>query len=134
MNELNNVINLNIPDILKNPNNIAIVGLSNRPERSSYRVGMYIKQAGYNIFPVNLSYDIVMDLKCYNTMDEISEPVDIVNIFRRAKDVLPILKDAIKIQAKVIWMQLGIENQEAAKLAVNSGLKVIMNRCIHTML
>ncbi len=102
MNEIQNVINQNIPDILKNSENIAIVGLSNKTDITSYRVGIYIKQAGYTIFPVNPNYDTVMDLKCYNTLDEIPEPVDIVNIFRRAEYVLPIVKYAIKIQAKVI--------------------------------
>ena len=137
MNKIQNVINQNIPDILKNLKNIAIVGLSNKPDRTSYRVGAYIKQAGFNIFPVNPNYDTVMDLKCYNTLDEILEPVDIVDIFRRAEDVFPIVIDAIKIKAKVFWMQLGIENMEAAKYALDAGLKVIMNRCIkieHTML
>lgn len=130
MNEIQNVINQNIPDILKHSKNIAIVGLSNKPDRTSYRVGAYIKQAGYTIFPVNPTYDTVMNLKCYKTLDEIPEPVDIVNIFRKPEDVLPVVQDAIKIKAKVVWMQLGIENEEAAKLALNAGLKVIMNRCI----
>ena len=130
MNDLQNHINQNIPKILRTAKIIAIVGLSNKPERTSYKVGAHIKQTGYTIFPVNPNYDTVMDLKCYNALNEIPEPVDIVNIFRQSEDVLPIVKDAIKIKAKVIWMQLGIENKEAAKLAIDAGMQVIMNRCI----
>ncbi|MEJ2543177.1 MAG: CoA-binding protein [Calditrichaceae bacterium] len=137
MNEIKNSINKDIPDILKNYKNIAIVGLSDKPDRTSYRVGAYIKKAGYHIIPVNPNYESVMDLKCYNTLEEIPEPVDIVNIFRKSEDVLPVVQDAIKINAKVVWMQLGIVNEEAAKLALDAGLQVIMNRCIkieHSML
>ena len=130
MTEIQNLINKNFPEILKNSKHIAIVGLSNKPERSSYQVGTYMNQAGYTIFPVNPNYDSVMGLKCYNFLTEIVEPVDIVNIFRRSEDVLPIVKEAIKIKAKIIWMQLGIANEEVAKLAIDSGLQVIMNRCI----
>ena len=78
-----------------------------------------------------------MELKCYSNLTEIPEPVDIVNIFRKSEDVLPVVKEAIKIKAKVVWMQLGIENEEAAQLALDARLKVIMNRCIkieHSML
>jgi uncharacterized protein len=137
MNEIKNSINKDIPDILKNYKNIAIVGLSDKPDRTSYRVGAYIKKAGYHIIPVNPNYESVMDLKCYNTLEEIPEPVDIVNIFRKSEDVLSVVQDAIKINAKVVWMQLGIVNEEAAKLALDAGLQVIMNRCIkieHSML
>ena len=137
MNDLQNAINQNIPEILRNSKTIAIVGLSNKPDRTSYRVGAYIKQAGYHIIPVNPNYDTVMELKCHSNLTEIPEPVDIVNIFRKSEDVLPVVKEAIKIKAKVVWMQLGIENEEAAQLALDAGLKVIMNRCIkieHSML
>jgi predicted CoA-binding protein len=137
MSKFQNLINQNIPEILTNSKNIAIVGLSNKPERISYRVGAYVKQAGYKIFPVNPNYDSVLELKCHNSLSEISEPIDIVNIFRRSEDVLPIVEEAIDIKAKVIWMQLGIENEKAAKLAIDSGMQVIMNRCIkieHSMI
>ena len=130
MNDNRNKINHNIPEILNSSKNIAIVGLSNKPDRISYRIGVYLKQAGYHIFPVNPNYDTVMDLKCHSTLDEIPEPIDIVNIFRKSQDVFPVVQDAIKINVKVIWMQLGIENIEAAELALDAGLKVIMNRCI----
>lgn len=137
MNDVQNAVNQNIPDILRNSKNIAIVGLSNKPEKTSYRVGAYIRQAGYHIIPVNPNYDTVMDLKCYSNLIDIPEPVDIVDIFRKSEDVLLVVKDAIKIKAKVVWMQLGIENGKAAQLALDAGLKVIMNRCIkieHAML
>ncbi|MBN1407631.1 MAG: CoA-binding protein, partial [Calditrichaceae bacterium] len=100
MNEAQNIINQNIPDILMRLKNIAIVGLSPKPDKTSYQVGAYIKQAGYNVFPVNPNYDNVMNLKCYNTLKEIPEPVDIVNIFRKSEDVLPVVKEAININAK----------------------------------
>lgn len=130
MNDTLDYANRNIPDILKSMKNIAIVGLSNKPERTSNEVGSYIKKAGYTIFPVNPGYDTVLGEKCYASLTEIPEPVDIVNIFRRSEDIYPIVVEAIKIKAKVIWMQLGIENQKAARLANDAGLKVVMNRCI----
>jgi len=130
MTDIQDKINRNISEILKNYRNIAIVGLSQKPERESHKVGSYIKNAGYKIFPVNPNYDTALGLECYNSLDEIPESIDIVDIFRKSEDVLPVVKEAIKIKAKVIWMQLGIENEEAAKLALDAGLQVVMDHCI----
>ena len=128
--ELQNQVNKNIPELLKDSRHIAVVGLSNKPGRLSYGIGTYLIGAGYTIYPVNPNYDSIMGLTCYKSLDEIAEPIDIVNIFRRSEDVMPIVKDAIKIKTKAIWLQLGIINEQAAKLATDFGLQVIMNRCI----
>lgn len=128
--ELQNQVNKNIPELLKGSRHIAIVGLSNKPGRISYGIGTYLIGAGYTIYPVNPNYESIMGLTCYKSLNEIADPIDIVNIFRRSEDVMPIVKDAIKIKAKAIWLQLGIINEQVAKLAIDFGLQVIMNRCI----
>jgi predicted CoA-binding protein len=125
-----NQINRNIPELLNNSKHIAIVGLSNKPNRISYGVGSYLLQAGFNILPVNPNYDSILGLKCYPNLTEIPHSIDIVNIFRRSENVPSIVEEAISIKPKVIWMQLGIVNEQAAKLAIDSGLQVVMNRCI----
>ncbi|MEJ2055304.1 MAG: CoA-binding protein [Calditrichaceae bacterium] len=130
MTDIDGRINQNIPEILNKSKNIAIVGLSQKPERQSHKVGLYIKNAGYNIFPVNPNYDSVLGLKCYKSLSDIPEPIDIVDIFRKSEDVLPIVQEAVKINAKTIWMQLGIKNEQAAKLALDAGMQVIMDHCI----
>ena len=96
--ELQNQVNKNIPELLKDSRHIAVVGLSNKPGRLSYGIGTYLIGAGYTIYPVNPNYDSIMGLTCYKSLDEIAEPIDIVNIFRRSEDVMPIVKDAIKIK------------------------------------
>jgi predicted CoA-binding protein len=116
--------------ILKSSSTIAIVGVSNNSEKDSYKVMKYLLQKGYEIFPVNPKYDYILETKCYPDLSSIPEPVDIVDIFRRPEHVMPFVEDAIKIRAKVVWMQLGIINQEAANLARVAGLEVIMDHCI----
>ena len=125
-----NQINRNIPELLNNSKHIAIVGLSNKPNRISHGVGSYLLQAGFNILPVNPNYNSVLGLKCYPNLTEIPHSIDIVNIFRRSENVPSIVEEAISIKPKVIWMQLGIVNEQAAKLAIDSGFEVVMNRCI----
>ena len=119
-----------ISKILKKYRNIAVVGLSANQMRISYRVANYMRHQGYNIIPVNPNYDEIFGETCYPSLQEVPEKIEIVNIFRRPEYVLPVVKDAIKTEAKVIWMQLGIINDEAADLAVSEGLDVIMDRCI----
>lgn len=125
-----NQINKNIPEILKSSKNIAVVGISNKPYRDSYTVTRVLMDYGYRIFPVNPNYDEVFGIKCYNSLKEIEEPIDIVDIFRRPDQVMPVVEEAIAIGAKVVWMQLGAENEEAAKKALEAGLQVVMERCI----
>lgn len=124
------ISNETIVHTLKTYRNIAVVGISNNAFRPSYGVAQAMLNNGYNIIPVNPKYDIVFDRKCYNSLLEIEEPVEIVNIFRRSEMVMPVIEEAIQVKAKVIWMQSGIINEQAANKAEEAGLVVIMNRCI----
>ena len=116
--------------ILKENNTIAVVGLSANWYRPSYFAAKYLQEYGYRIIPVNPAYEEVLGEKCYPTLSDIEEPVDVVDVFRRAKDVPPIAEEAVKIGAKVLWLQLGIIHQEAAEKARGAGLDVVMNRCM----
>lgn len=118
-----------IRNILQNTKTIAVVGLSPKPGRPSNQVASYLKAAGYTIIPVNPGQDTLLGLICYPDLKAIPEPVDMVDIFRRPEHVLPVVKEAISIRAKVVWMQSGIINEEAVKLAEEAGLTVIMDRC-----
>ena len=109
---------------------IAVVGLSPNPNRPSNRVGGYLKGNSYTIIPVNPTAETILDEKSYPDLSSIPLGVDVVDIFRKSEDVLPVVEEAIKIGAKVIWMQQGIENEEAAELAKQAGLQVVMNRCM----
>jgi len=116
--------------ILKEKHTIAVVGLSANWHRPSYFAAKYLQDHGYRIIPVNPAYKEVLKEKCYPSLLDISEKVDVVDIFRKPEDVPEIVEDAIRIGAKVVWMQLGIVNEEAAKRARHSGLEVVMNRCM----
>jgi len=109
---------------------IAVVGMSPKPERPSHYVSMYMKEQGYNIIPVNPGHDEIAGIKCYPSLKEISEPVDVVDVFRRPEYILPIAESAINIKAKALWLQDGVINHEAAVLANNSGLIVVMDDCM----
>ncbi len=119
-----------IEKILKECQTIAIVGVSPRPGRPSYRVAHYLKEQGYKVIPVNPTVAEVSGEKSYPSLRDIPEPVDVVDIFRRSEDVPPIVEDAIAIGAKVVWMQEGIVHEEAARRAESAGLKVVMNHCM----
>jgi predicted CoA-binding protein len=116
--------------ILKNSKTIAVVGLSDRPERPSYQVASYLLEQGYRIIPVNPNISEWRGIRVYGSLSEIKEKVDVVDIFRRSEHVPGIVDEAIKIGAKVVWMQLGVANQQAAEKAKAAGLKVVMNRCM----
>ena len=109
---------------------IAVVGLSPKWNRPSHFAAKYMKEHGYKIIPVNPGYDEILGEKSYKSLLDIPEPVDIVDIFRRSKDVPPIVDQAIEIGAKVVWMQLTVVNEEAAQKARDAGLEVVMNRCV----
>jgi len=117
--------------LLRQSKTIAIVGLSPKEARPSNMVARYLIDAGFNVIPVNPGQEEILGLKCYAKLSEISEPVDIVNIFRRSEDVLPIVEEALESTGvKGIWMQQGIINNEAEELARAKGLVVVMDRCI----
>tara|TARA_Y100001949_G_scaffold149278_1_gene133905 strand:- start:188 stop:610 length:423 start_codon:yes stop_codon:yes gene_type:complete len=109
---------------------IAIVGLSPRIDRPSNEVARYLREAGYRIIPVNPLEKEILGERSYSVLEEISEPIGVVNIFKRPSEVEPVVKSAIRIGAKYVWMQEGIVNDEAAGTAVSEGLIVIMDRCI----
>ena len=108
---------------------IAVVGCSQNPERPGHYVAKYLQDLGYRIIPVNPGQSEILGEKCYASLRDIPEKVDMVDCFRRAEDIPPIIEDAIAIGAKTVWMQLGIINEEAAATANAAGLDVVMNRC-----
>ncbi|WP_300671847.1 CoA-binding protein [Desulfoluna sp.] len=109
---------------------IAVVGLSPKPERDSYDVARYMQDNGYTIVPVRPAQKEILGEKAYKTLDRVPGPVDIVNVFRKSEDIMPHVDEAIAVGCKVFWMQLGIENREAAERLTDHGIDVIMNRCI----
>ncbi|MFZ5775164.1 MAG: CoA-binding protein [Thermodesulfobacteriota bacterium] len=112
---------------------IALVGLSPKESRPSNMVARYLLAAGYRVIPVNPGQNQILGLPCYPDLAAIPEPVDIVDIFRKPEDVLPIVEEAIRIGAKAVWMQEGIVHEEAADRARAAGLQVVMDRCIKTV-
>ena len=116
--------------ILKQSRTIAVVGLSANWWRPSYFAAKYMQEHGYRVIPVNPQYQEVLGEKCYAGLRDIPGKVDIVDCFRRSEDIDPIAADAIAIGAKVLWMQLGVINQEAAARARAAGLDVVMDRCV----
>ncbi|NOX89711.1 MAG: CoA-binding protein [Calditrichaeota bacterium] len=123
-------VNQNIPEILKRYRRVAVVGISNKSYRPSYDIARYLLNRGFTIYPVNPNYEEVMGLRCYDNLKEIEGTVEIVDIFRRSDRVLPVVEEAIEIGAKVIWMQMGVINEEAAERALSAGLEVVMDMCI----
>ncbi len=116
--------------ILKTNHTIAVVGLSADWYRPSYFAAKYMQEHGFRIIPVNPKYDEVLGEKCYPNLKAIPEPVDIVDVFRKPDDCVPIAQDAVVIGAKVLWLQLGVVNEEAARVAEAGGLEVVMDRCV----
>ena len=121
---------MDISEILKNSKTIAVVGLSGRPERASYDVASYLLSHGYTIIPVNPNISEWKGIRSYPSLLEIPDKIDVVDIFRRSEFVPEIVDQAIKIKAKVVWMQLGVVHEEAAEKARNAGLDVVMDKCM----
>lgn len=128
-----------IAQILRDSKTIAVVGLSNKPERASYGVADYLQQQGYRIVPVNPAYDgqEILGERVYPDLQAAADAlapsgtrIDIVDCFRKSEDIPPLARDAIAIRAGCLWMQLEIENQAAADLARAAGLDVVMNHCL----
>jgi len=118
-----------IRKVLRDSKTIAVVGLSPKPHRPSHQVASYLMEAGYTIIPVNPGQDAILGQTCYPNLRAIPTPVDMVDIFRKPETILPIVEDAIAIDARFIWMQEGIVHEEAAAKAKAAGLLVIMDRC-----
>jgi predicted CoA-binding protein len=116
--------------ILRTSRTIAVVGLSAEWHRPSYFAAKYMQEHGYRIVPVNPRYDEVLGERCHATLTTIEIPIDVVDVFRRTEDVLPIAEQAIAIGAKCLWQQIGVRNEAAATLAAAAGLDVVMDRCV----
>ena len=116
--------------ILKTNHTIAVVGLSADWYRPSYFAAKYMQEHGFRIIPVNPKYDEILGEKCYPNLKAIPEQVDIVDVFRKPDDCVPIAQEAVAIGAKVLWLQLGVVNEEAARVAEAGGLEVVMDRCV----
>jgi len=119
-----------IRNMLETAKGIAILGLNPKPERDSNRVARYLKDHGYRIIPVRPAQKEILGEKAYRFIDDIKEPVDIVNVFRNSAQIVPHAHEAIRLKPKVFWMQLNIENREAADLLTAAGIDVVMDRCI----
>lgn len=128
-----------IAHILNDSKTVAIVGLSNKPDRASYGVAEYLQGQGYRIIPVNPAYagEEILGERVHASLQEAADAlapsgtrIDIVDCFRKSEDIPPLARDAIAIRAGCLWMQLGIENQAAADLARAAGLDVVMNHCM----
>ena len=119
-----------VAQILREAKTIAVVGLSANPIRASHGVAEYLKSAGYRIIPVNPNETEVLGEKAYARLEDVPEPVDIVDVFRRAEEVPAVAESAVGIGAKVLWMQLGIENAAAAERARMAGLVVVEDSCL----
>jgi predicted CoA-binding protein len=116
--------------ILRECRTIAVVGLSANWYRPSYFAAKYMQGKGYRIIPVNPGYREVLGERCYPDLRSIPDPVDIVDCFRKPAQIVPLARDAVAMRARVLWMQLGIRNDEAAKIASDAGLDVVMDRCV----
>lgn len=109
---------------------IAVVGLSASWNRPSYFAAKYMQERGYTIIPVNPGASEILGVKCYPDLASVPVPVDMVDVFRKPEDVVPIAKEAVRIGAKCLWLQLGVINEEAVALADAAGLDVVMDRCV----
>ena len=127
---LSNATSEEIRHMLRSPKTIAVVGLSDKSDRSSYQVAAYLQAQGYRIIPVNPNVTAVLGEKAYPSLSAVPEPVDIVDIFRKPDAVPAIVTEAIAKRAKVIWMQEGIAHNAAADRARAAGLAVVMNKCM----
>ena len=116
--------------ILKSCRTVAVVGLSAEWHRPSHFVGKYLQDHGYRVIPVNPRYDRILGEPSYARLEDIPEPVDMVDVFRRTEDVLPFARSAVAIGAKCLWQQIGVKNLEADALARAAGLDSVMDRCV----
>ena len=117
-------------DILLSTKTIASVGLSGNQQKESYGIAAYLKEQGYQVIPVNPTATEILGEKSYPDLESVPVKIDVVQVFRKPEDVPPVVEDAIKVGAKVVWMQEGIVNEEAAKRAREAGLQVVMDACM----
>lgn len=125
-----NPANDEIANLLQTSKTIAVVGLSDNPERTSYQISKAMQDAGYTIIPVNPMVEEVLGEKAYNSLQEIQQPIDIINVFRRSEFLIDIANDALQTNSKIFWAQQGVINEDAYKLLKDKGITVIMDLCI----
>jgi predicted CoA-binding protein len=118
-----------IRTILSHPMRVAVVGCSPNPSRDSHEVAVLLRQKGHTVFPVNPTASEILGVKCYPSLLDVPPPIDMVDIFRRSDEVAAIVEDAIRIKARIVWMQLGVIDEVAAGRASDAGLTVVMDRC-----
>jgi predicted CoA-binding protein len=121
-----------LKDILSNTKIIASVGLSGNQQKESYGIGLYLQEQGYQVIPVNPTATEILSETSYPDLESVPVKIDVVQVFRKPEDVPPVVEDAIKVGAKVVWMQEGIVNEEAAKRAREAGLQVVMDACMRS--
>ena len=109
---------------------LAVIGMSKNTSKAAHYVPRYLSEHGYNVTPVNPTSNEILGKRSYSSVSEITDDIDVVNIFRPSDHVLPFIQEAIKIKPKVIWLQEGIHNSEAEELAKKAGIKIIFNRCM----
>jgi predicted CoA-binding protein len=115
-------------DVLINAKVIAVVGHSDKPERTSYRIAQFLRGVGYKVYPVNPVVSEIDGQPCYSSLKDVPEPVDIVNVFRRSEYLSAIVDEAIAVNAKTVWAQLGVSDELSAQKALDAGLKIVMER------
>jgi len=119
--------------LLREARTIAVVGLSPKPERDSNSVARYLQGAGYRVIPVNPKEEEILGERCYASLSDIPESVDIVDVFRRAEHTPPIAREAVAVGAKALWLQLGIRSEESGTIAREAGLGYVEDQCIRTV-
>jgi predicted CoA-binding protein len=119
-----------LKELLERAKVIAVVGHSDKPHRTSYRIGQYLREVGYKVYPVNPTISEIDGERVYPDLSSVPEPIDIVDVFRRSEFLSEVVEEAIKVGAKSIWAQLGVVDAIAAQRAEAAGLQVVMDRCI----
>ncbi len=117
-------------DVLINAKVIAVVGHSDKPERTSYGIAQFLRGVGYKVYPVNPVVSEIDGQPCYSSLKDVPEPVDIVNVFRRSEYLSAIVDEAIAVNAKTVWAQLGVSDELSAQKALDAGLNIVMDACI----
>jgi predicted CoA-binding protein len=119
-----------IVNILKESKTIAVVGMSTKPEKAAHQIPKYLQSVGYKVIPVNPTAYEILGLKSYAKLEDISEKVDIVDVFRPSEQTPDVVNSAVTLNPKLIWLQLGISNEESKKIADNHGIPIVMGKCI----
>jgi predicted CoA-binding protein len=110
--------------------NVAVVGMSKNADKAAHYVPKYLLTQGYNVMPVNPTADEILEKKCFQSLQDVDQSIDIVDVFRPSDQVVPVVQEAIKKKPKVIWLQEGIHNPEAEEMARKAGIKIVFNRCM----